>query len=390
VGQSDLGDTIMSTTTFRIPSTIHYGNGALAELGPAACQFGLTHPLLVTDPGMVQLGLAGQAQALLENVGLRVCVYGSVQPDPTLSNVAEGLALLRREGCDGIVAVGGGSSIDCAKGIAVRHANPAPLPELMGVEKILRAGVPVIAVPTTAGTGSEVTRVMVLTDTDRDVKMMFASRHCLCAAAIVDPTLTRSMPRSLTAAVGVDALTHAIEAYVSRRAQPLTDVLALSAIRLIAGNLRGAYNDGGDLAAREAVMLGAMQAGMAFSNASVALIHGMARPLGACFHLTHGISIAVLLPTVTKFSFAAAPERYARIAAEMGEPEIVPALRRLNRDVQIPSLRALEIPEPRYLSLLKKMAEDALTSGSPANNPRVPSREEIIELYREVYQSRDH
>jgi alcohol dehydrogenase class IV len=254
----------------------------------------------------------------------------------------------------------------------------------MGVEKIPHACIPIIAVPTTAGTGSEVTRVMVITDTERDVKMMFASRHCLCAAAIVDPTLTLSMPKPLTAAVGVDALTHALEAYVSRRAQPITDTLALSAIRLISQNLRAAYLDGSNLEARSQVMLGAMQAGMAFSNASVALVHGMARPLGACFHLTHGISIAVLLPVVTEFSLGAAPERYAQIATEMVEDDVVSAIRSLNRDVAIPSLRQLQVTADQYEALLEKMAADALASGSPANNPRVPSATEIVALYRRL------
>jgi alcohol dehydrogenase class IV len=375
----------MAPATFRIPATIHYGAGALGELGPTARQLGVSHVLLVTDAGMVQMGVAGQAQRLLEAAGVRVTVFDGVQPDPTLHNVEAGLALLRRDSCDGIVAVGGGSPMDCAKAVSVRQANPQSLHEFMGMEKVPRAGPPVIAVPTTAGTGSEVTRVMVLTDTERDVKMMIASRHCVCAAALVDPMLTVSMPKALTAAVGVDALTHAIEAYVSRRAQPMTDLLALSAIRLIAYNLRTAYQDGGNLEARSAVMLGAMQAGMAFSNASVALVHGMARPLGACFHLTHGISIAVLLPTVTEFSVAAAPERYARIAGEMGEEDIVAALRSLDRDVNIPSLRGLNIEEGRYAALLEKMAGDALASGSPANNPRLASAGEIVALYRRIY-----
>jgi alcohol dehydrogenase class IV len=340
---------------------------------------------------VVRLGVAGQAQQILESAGARVTLFDGVEPDPTLRNVEAGLAVLQRAACDGVVAVGGGSSIDCAKAIAIRSTNPEPLPAFMGVEKIPRAGFPVIAVPTTAGTGSEVTRIMVITDTERDVKMMFASRHCLCAAAIVDPTLTLSMPRPLTAAVGVDALTHAIEAYVSRRAQPMTDLLALSAIRLIAHHLRAAYRDGESRPDRAAVMLGAMQAGMAFSNASVALVHGMARPLGACFHLTHGVSIAVLLPVVTEFSLCAAPERYQQIAAAMGTtecegaPPLPTALRELNRDVRIPSLRALNVPADRYESLLPKMAADALASGSPANNPRPATAEEIIALYRRAY-----
>jgi alcohol dehydrogenase class IV len=377
------------SATFRVPSTIHYGAGALDELGPTARQLQIRHALLVTDSGMVRLGVAEQARQRLEAVGTQVTLFDGVEPDPTLRNVEAGLARLRAPGedgaCDGLVAVGGGSSIDCAKAIAVQATNPEPLPLSMGVEKIARAGLPVIAVPTTAGTGSEVTRVMVITDTDRDVKMMFASRHCLCAAAIVDPALTLSMPKALTAAVGVDALTHAIEAYVSRRAQPMTELLALSAIRLIAHHLRAAYEDGEDLEARSQVMLGAMQAGMAFSNASVALVHGMARPLGACFHLTHGLSIAMLLPVVTEFSRAAAPQRYAQIAAEMGETDVVAAIRALNRDVAIPSLRQLNVDERRYEALLEKMAADALDSGSPAHNPRPATAEEIVALYRRAY-----
>ena len=375
----------MEPAQFRIPSLLHYGEGALAQLGEIAVQLGLSRVLLVTDAGIVELGIAGRAQALLESAGVQVSLFAGVEPDPTLANVEAGLAQLQRVGADGLVAVGGGSSIDCAKAIAVRQTNPEPLADFMGMEKIPRAGLPVIAVPTTAGTGSEVTRVMVITDAERDVKMMSASRHCVCAAAIVDPTLTVSMPPALTAAVGVDALTHAIEAYVSLRAQPLTDVLALSAIRLISPHLRTAYREGSNLAARGAVMLGAMQAGMAFSNASVALIHGMARPLGACFHLTHGISIAVLLPVVTEFSQSAARERYGAIAEEMGEVAIVPALERLCGDVHIPRLPDLGIEKGAYEAVLEKMAADAIASGSPAFNPRQASAADIVQLYRRAY-----
>jgi alcohol dehydrogenase class IV len=379
----------ITTRTFRVPSIIQYGEGASGTLGETARQLGFEHALLVTDAGVVRLGVAERARQLLEPAGVRVTTFEGVEPDPTLGNVEEGLGVLRRAGCDGIVALGGGSSIDCAKAIAVRAANAGPLPAFMGVEKIPGAGLPVIAVPTTAGTGSEVTRIMVITDTERDVKMMFASRHCLCAAAVVDPLLTLSMPQPLTAAVGVDALTHAIEAFVSRQAQPMTDLLALSAIRLIAANLRAAYKDSEDRAARGAVMLGAMQAGMAFSNASVALVHGMARPLGACFHLTHGVSIALLLAVVTEFSLTGASDRYQQIAAAMGAPELVTALRELVRDVRIPGLPALHVPADRYESLLPKMAADALESGSPANNPRLATAEEIVALYRRAYVEND-
>lgn len=375
----------MTAALFRVPSIIHYGIGAFEQLVPAARELGYRHVLIVTDKGMVQLGVVGQAQRMLEKAGLPVAVFDGVQPDPTLRNVEDGLAAFRNEGCDGLIAIGGGSPMDCAKAIAVRYTNPEPLADFVGMERIPRPGAPLICVPTTAGTGSEVTRVMVITDTDRDVKMMLASRFCIAVAAIVDPLLTLGMPKKMTAAVGVDALTHAIEAYVSRRAQPITDLLALSAIRLISQHLRTAYDQPDNREARSAVMLGAMQAGMAFSNSSVALVHGMARPLGACFHLTHGISIATLLPVVTEWSQSGSPERYARIAQEMGERDIVPALRQLNHDVGIPTLRGLNLPEDRYRSLLEKMATDAIASGSPANNPRPSTAPEIVALYEKTY-----
>ena len=375
----------MAVKTFRIPNTIHYGAGALELLGSTTAQVGLRRVLIVTDAGILSMGLVARAAKILAGSGIESAVFAGVRPDPTVENVEAGLKCFRSESCDGIVAIGGGSPIDCAKAISVQHTNPVALSQFMGQEKISEAGVPVVAVPTTAGTGSEATRIMVITDTQRDVKMMIASRFGVCAAAIVDPELTVSMPPSLTGPVGVDAMTHAIEAYVSRKSQPMTDVLALSAIRLIGANLRRAYQQGSDIEARSAVMLGSLQAGMAFSNSSVALVHGMARPLGACFHLSHGQSIAVLLPVVTEFSLAASVERYRTIAEILGEANLADGLLRLNRDLRIPTLRDLGIDVQRYESLLPKMAVDAMDSGSPANNPRLASPDEIIELYRECW-----
>lgn len=375
----------MAAYSFTIPPTIRYGEGALACLGETTRALGLHHVLLVTDAGVVRLGIAERARELLHASGVGTTLFDGVDPDPTLLNVEAGLALLRQDGCEGLVAVGGGSSIDCAKGIAVAATHPEPLPGMMGVEKIPRPGLPVVAVPTTAGTGSEVSRMMVLTDTVRDVKMLYSSDRCLPAVALVDPELSYSMPKSLTAAVGVDALAHGIESYVSRHAHPMTDQTSLTTIRLIYHNLRAAYRDGSDRTARGQMMLGAMYGGMSFSNASVALVHGMARPLGACFHQTHGVAIGLLLPVVTAFSIDAAPERYARIAAEMGITDLVAALRELNAEVGIPSLRSQKIEEARYESLLEKMAVDAIASGSPANNPRPADVGEIVALYRQLY-----
>jgi alcohol dehydrogenase class IV len=261
---------------------------------------------------------------------------------------------------------------------------------------IPRAGLPIVAIPTTAGTGSEVTRFTVVTDTETDEKMLIAGLACCPIAAIVDYELTLSMPYRLTADTGIDSLTHAIEAYVSRRANPFTDGLARNAMGLIARHIRTACAEPGSRAAREAMMLGATTAGMAFSNASVALVHGMSRPIGAFFHVPHGLSNAMLLPEITAFSAPAALDRYADCARAMGVADaeegnqaavarLLDELRRLNRDLAVPSPRAYGLDAARYEELLPVMASQALASGSPANNPRVPTTDEIVDLYRRVY-----
>jgi alcohol dehydrogenase class IV len=262
--------------------------------------------------------------------------------------------------------------------------------------EIAKPGQPLVAIPTTAGTGSEVTRFTVITDTETDEKMLIAGLACCPLAAIVDYELTLTMPLRLTADTGLDSLTHAIEAYVSRRANPYTDGLAKSAMGLIARHIRTACAEPDNRTAREAMMLGATTAGMAFSNASVALVHGMSRPIGAFFHVPHGLSNAMLLPEITAFSAPAALERYADCAramqvADEGEgsqaavARLLDELRRLNEDLQVPTPRAWGIPAERYDALLPVMASQALASGSPGNNPRIPTSEEIIELYRRVY-----
>jgi alcohol dehydrogenase class IV len=275
--------------------------------------------------------------------------------------------------------------------------NEGPLPEYLGYHKIPQPGLPLVAVPTTAGTGSEVTRVTVITDTSRDVKMMILSDHLMPRVALADYKLTLTCPPGLTANVGVDSLTHAIESYVSAKANPVTDLLALRAAGLIGQNLRRAQRDGGDEEAREALMLGAMLAGAAFSNASVALVHGMSRPIGAHFHVPHGLSNAVLLPTVTRWSVGGAQERYATIARAMGlagddasdeqaTARLVDELDALNADLGVPRLGELEGVEREHFDRVKgDMAEAALASGSPGFNPRVPTAEEIVALYDEAW-----
>ncbi|MBI4551304.1 MAG: iron-containing alcohol dehydrogenase [Candidatus Latescibacteria bacterium] len=386
----------MALYRINIPASLFIGAGAVERVSPQAARLGMKRVLIVSDPAMVQSGRPGQVVDLLNAAGLEAVVYGHVQPDPTDQNVHEGLHMLREHRCDGLVAIGGGSSIDAAKGIAVMATNTGDLPDYMGYDKIPRAGLPLIAIPTTAGTGSEVTKVAIITDTQRDVKMMMLDPHLLPTAALVDYTLTFTMPKPLTAHVGVDTLTHAIEAYVSRKANPMTDVIALSAVRLVGQHLRAAWEQPDNAPAREGMMLAATQGGMAFSNSSVCLVHGMSRPIGALFHLPHGLSNAVLLPAVTRFSLSGAPERYAKVARTLGvagETEsvaaagrkLIDALERLNADLGIPRLSACNIPHDRFEAALENMTADAFASGSPQNNPRVPTPEEMMALYREAY-----
>jgi alcohol dehydrogenase class IV len=310
--------------------------------------------------------------------------------------VQEGLKTYKENGCDFLLAVGGGSAIDTAKAIAVMVTNAGSIQDYQGLNKIPKGGVPFIAIPTTAGTGSEVTRYTIITDTKRDVKMLITSPFLIPQKAIVDPLLTLSMPRGLTAAVGIDALTHAIEAYVSVKAQLMSDIFCLSAIELISGNLRQAWSNGNNIEAREKTMLGALQAGIAFSNSSVALVHGMSRPIGAYFHVAHGVSNAALLGVVTEFSLIGNPTRYARIAKAMAENVehltilgaadlAAKSIKRLVKDIKIPSLQELGVDKEKLDKLAPKMAEDAIASGSPANNPRQATKEEIIELYTLAY-----
>ena len=386
-----------STFRFDAPAAILHGGGCRRQLAGLVRELGGSRVLLVTDPGVVQLGVAGEARDLLAKDGLHVAIFDQVQADPTDENVAAGVAALHAHRADVIVALGGGSPIDTAKVMAIRSANPQPLPEFMGLHKIANAGLPLIAVPTTAGTGSEATKVAVITDTARAVKMMMLSAPLLPRAAVVDYELTLSMPRDLTAAVGVDTLTHGIEAFVSRKANALTDPLALQCIALCARHLRTAWNEPQHRAAREGMMLAATLGGMAFSNSSVALVHGMSRPIGAVFHLPHGLSNAILLPTVTRYSVAAAPERYATIARTVGCATsddsdtaacagLVRWLAEFNTALELPRLsRCRGVTRDLLETSIEQMAADALASGSPANNPRVPTAEEIVALYREAW-----
>lgn len=379
-----------------LPRLMRVGERAFEQLPLLLGELGLSRPLIVTDAYLDGSGRIAQALDLLAGAGMSARVFAETVPDPTAASVAAGVAFLAEGDHDCIVAIGGGSPIDTAKAVAVIGCHggvPADykVPHVQDVP-----GLPIIAVPTTAGTGSEATRFTIITDEASDEKMLCVGTAFLPVAALVDYELTLTKPRRLTADTAIDSLTHAIEAYVSRRANPFSDEMALAAMRLIAPNLRRVFDDGDDREAREAMMLGATLAGIAFSNASVALVHGMSRPIGAHFHIPHGLSNAMLLPAVTSWSAPAATARYAACARAMGiaiEEEgdqaavtrLVEELESINRDLEVPTLAAWGVAADRWEALMPQMARQALASGSPANNPRVPTIDEIAALYRRVF-----
>ncbi len=386
----------MQPREFIMPAQVVVGSDAILQLGDLCRKRGWRKALIVTDKIMQSLGLVARTEQLLADAGIPSVVYAGVNTEPVVEFVQEGLAAFQSGGCDFVVAVGGGSPIDAAKAIAVMSTNAGSIEQYKGIGKLTVPGVPLVAIPTTAGTGSEATLYTVITDQKTDVKMLIGSPYLMPTVALVDPLLTLSSPPGVTAATGVDALVHAIEAYVSVKRQPMTDIFCLSAIELIAGNIRQAWSNGNNIAAREKMMLGALQAGIAFSNSSVALVHGMSRPIGANFHIAHGVSNAALLAVVSEFSLIGDPERYGHVARAMGEPVAglaqmeaadasVKAIRRLVRDIRIPSLRQLGVDRDRLMELAPAMAEAAIDSGSPGNNPRKPTRQEIIELYALAY-----
>jgi alcohol dehydrogenase class IV len=381
---------------FRAPKSIFYGRSAFENVGKEAMLRG-KKALIVSDKVMDSLGYVRNCQALLESQGVDSITYLGVASEPTDQYVSESLLLFKQEECDLIISLGGGSCIDTAKAVAVLATNGGYIADYIH-ERITAEAPPIphIAIPTTAGTGSEATDVTIITNTTNDVKMMIKQPAFMPDAAIVDPLLTISSPKQVTAATGVDALSHAIEAYLSKKSHPMTDNLALSAMKLIVGSILTAYNDGTNIDAREAMSLGSLQAGMAFSNASVCLVHGMSRPIGALFHVPHGISNAMLLPAVMEFSRDACIERLGEIGrifkpndsnlSNYETSEIaVQSIKELCQKLEIPNLKDWGIEHQAFTNVLEKMARDAMDSGSPSNNPRVPSHKELVELYHFCY-----
>jgi alcohol dehydrogenase class IV len=378
---------------FRVPQTIHVGVGCHERVFAEAARIGGGNVLVITDANVRATPAAGKVIEQLSGAGILRGVFSDVPGEPTTTEVEKGLAALRGAKADTVVAIGGGSVIDTAKAVATMATNDGSIVDYKGANKIKNSKLPLLVVNTTAGTGSEVTRFAIISDPATNVKMLIADPHLIPDVAIDDPLFTVTCSPFVTASTGIDALTHAIESYVSIRATALSDNLALSAIRKIGRSIRAAFQNGEDLDARTLMHVASLEAGMSFSNASVALVHGMARPIGAYFHKAHGISNAVLLPHVMEWSIAGAPGRFADIAqalgvetAGLGEAQAaeraVALVRALCRDLRIPGLTGLGIDPDKLMALAPTLAKDALDSGSPGNNPRVPTAEEIVELYR--------
>ena len=387
----------------RFPRGVHFGLGVSEKIGEIVKSYGGKNALIVTDRVLGPAGIIEKISRSLSGAGVQSVVYDGVVTEPTTQQVEEGLAMYRKGNCDLVIALGGGSCIDAAKGIAVLATNGGRLQDYEGRGKIKKPKAPLIAVPTTAGTGSEVSWGAVITDTERKVKFIVHSPLNIPEEAIEDPLLTLSMPPSITASSGMDALTHAIEGFISTReanqgygSLPLIQFFALPAIELIGKNLRQAWANGKDLEARSNMLLGQLLAGFTFANNGTTLAHGMARPLGAYFHVPHGLANAIVLPRVMEFTWMAVPDKFAQIARAMGEDtaglsviqaaeKAVAAVKRLCLDVQIPKLSELGIGKDEYEKVLTQMAKDGLASGTPQVNPRVPSEKQIVELFKLVY-----
>ena len=373
-----------------IPTVNLMGAGSASEVGKQAKIIGGSKALVVTDKPLMQIGIVDTIVKYLNDEGVEAVVFDGALPNPTVKNVHDGLDLFQKENCDIIVAVGGGSPIDCAKGIGLVATNGGSIKDFEGLDKSKNAMPPFIAVNTTAGTASEMTRFTIITDTDRHVKMAIVDWHVTPTVSINDPEMMLSMPKSLTAATGMDALTHAVEAYVSTIATPVTDSAAIKAIELISQYLRPAVANGSNMEARDKMAYAEFLAGMAFNNASLGHVHAMAHQLGGFYDLPHGVCNAILLPHVETFNMIACPERFAEIAVAMGENieglSVIEAadlamesIKKLSEDVGIPSgLKELGVKEED----LPTLADNALKDACGLTNPRIASKEDIIQIYK--------
>ncbi|WP_203364070.1 iron-containing alcohol dehydrogenase [Bacillus sp. REN10] len=375
---------------FHMPAVNLLGRGAVNETGSRLAGLGAKKALLVTDAGLHGLGISENIAKIIREAGVEVAIFPKAEPNPTDKNVAEGLDAYQAENCDSVVTLGGGSSHDAGKAIALVAANGGKIHDYEGVDVSEKPMVPLIAINTTAGTGSEVTKFTIITDSERKVKMAIVDKHVTPTLSINDPELMAGMPPALTAATGLDALTHAIEAYVSTAATPITDALAIQAIKLVPKYLPRAVANGADMEAREQMVYAQSLAGMAFNNASLGYVHAIAHQFGGFYNFPHGVCNAILLPHVCKFNLIARTERFADIAEFLGEnvkglskreaaKKGIKAIERLANDLNIPKgfeeLGAKEEDIPT-------LAENAMKDACALTNPRKAKLEEIVQIIK--------
>ena len=380
----------MAASTFYIPSVNVIGADSLKSAMDTMRDYGYRRALIVTDAILNKLGMAGDVQKGLAERDIFSVIYDGVQPNPTTANVNAGLAILKENNCDCVISLGGGSPHDCAKGIALVASNGGQISDYEGVDRSAKPQLPMIAINTTAGTASEMTRFCIITDEARLIKMAIVDKHVTPILSVNDSSLMTGMPKSLTAATGMDALTHAIEAYVSIAATPITDACALKAITMIAENLSVAVADGANAEAREAMAYAQFLAGMAFNNASLGYVHAMAHQLGGFYDLPHGVCNAVLLPHVQAFNSKVAAARLrdcaqamnvnvAGLSDEQGAKACIDAICKLAREVNIPAgLRDLNVKEED----IPVLATNALKDACGFTNPIQATHDEIMAIYR--------
>tara|TARA_B100001175_G_scaffold297879_1_gene288003 strand:+ start:439 stop:1620 length:1182 start_codon:yes stop_codon:yes gene_type:complete len=382
-----------------VPRYLQIGKGSLNEL-PEIVK--ILEPiksfLIVTDKQMVEFGYVKKLQEILSKAGLKSNVFDDTVPDPTDTVVLSGISFLEKYKNEAVIGFGGGSPIDTAKAIAAMAKNSKNIQDYKPPSTFDKKGLPIIAIPTTAGTGSEVTHHAVIVDSKNYEKISCRGEGFVPTCAIVDYDLTLSKPRRLTIDSAIDTLTHGIEAYVSKKATLFSDRMALDTIRLVTQNIYAVDKNPKDLKAREGLMLAATLGGLAFSNASICLVHGMSRPLGSNFKVPHGLSNAMLLPTITEFSIDYAKSRYAECSRagnfaltndndDIACEKLIKGLYKINSDFDVPSMKTFGINEKNFEEKLENMATDAEISGAPNLNPRVPSVKEMIDLYGQAWRT---
>ena len=380
---------------FYIPNKILTGNGALEGSAPYIKQMG-KKPLLVSGPNTSKAPCFDELKKLLDKLEMSYGIFCDITGEPTDTIVNSCVKAYKDNECDSFIAIGGGSALDTMKAAAALAVMGGKIADYMG--KQIDGKLPsMAAIPTTAGTGSEATKFTVITDVATGVKMLLSGPSLIPDIAIVDYDYCVSAPKSITAATGLDALTHAIESYTSKKAQPLTDTVALSAVKRIFKYLPAAYNDGNDVKAREEMSIAALEAGIAINNASVTIVHGMSRPIGANFHVPHGISNAMLLEKCLGFALDGAYERFAELARSIGAADksdsdksaaeaLIMAINELCKECEIPTLAEYGIDKKKFYSVMDKMAEDAIASGSPSNTIKTVTKDDVIAIYKSLWE----